>query len=282
MNSGSIINWKSYFIEAWSLGMFMISATLFVVLFEHPAFHINTIISNGSVRRMCIGIAMGITAILLIYSKWGKHSGAHMNPAVTLANYFLNRISLTDTIGYMLAQIFGATIAMLILNFFFHHYLSAPSVNYIVTMPGKDGIGVALLAEFILSFIIFITVLIVSNSKLAAYTGYIAGLLVFIFISIEAPLSGMSINPARSFGPAFVSGNWNVFWIYIVAPILGMQLAAFVFRSWYFNKKGECKSFHCFMSGNKHTNSTYHVFQWRQKNENGKVVKMYNTQSLNK
>jgi aquaporin Z len=278
MNSARVINWKSYFIEAWALGMFMISASLFVIVFEHPAFHINTIISNGFVRRMCIGAAMGITAILLIYSKWGKHSGAHMNPAVTVANYFLNRISLTDTIGYMLAQIFGATTAMLILNFFFHHYLAAPSVNYIVTMPGKDGIAVALLAEFILSFIIFITVLIVSNSKLATYTGYIAGLLVFIFISIEAPLSGMSINPARSLSSAIVAGSWDSFWIYIFAPIFGMLLAAYFYRSWYFIKNGECKTMDCFMSGSKHTNSNYHVFQWRQKNQNGKVVKMYNSQ----
>jgi aquaporin Z len=276
MNSARIINWKSYFIEAWALGMFMISASLFVIIFEHPAFHINTIISDGSIRRMCIGAAMGITAILLIYSKWGKHSGAHMNPAVTLANYFLNRISLTDTIGYILAQIFGATMAMLLLKYFFPNYLSHPSVNYIVTQPGNSGIAIAAVAEFLMSFIIFLVVMIVSNSRFMKHTGWFAGALVFIFISVEAPLSGMSINPARSFGPAFVSGNWNAFWIYIIAPIVGMQFAAYIFRSWYFIKKGECKSFHCFMSGNKHSNSTYHVFQWRQKNQNGKVVKMYN------
>jgi aquaporin Z len=275
MNSARIINWKSYFIEAWALGMFMISASLFVVLFEHPAFHINTIISNGSVRRMCIGAAMGITAILLIYSKWGKHSGAHMNPAVTLANYFLNRISFIDTIGYVLAQLVGASVAMLLLKFFIPQFLASPSVNYIITLPGKKGIVVAALAEFILAFIMFMMVLMVSNSKLAKYTGAFAGLLVFIFISVEAPLSGMSINPARSFGSAFASGNWNYFWIYVIAPIFGMLLAAYLFRSWYFITKGECKTMDCFMSGSKHTNSTYHVFTWWKKNENGKIVRVY-------
>lgn len=275
MKATEDMNWKSYLIEAWALGMFMISASLFVILFEHPAFHINTIIPDASVRRMLIGAAMGLTAVFLIYSKWGKHSGAHINPAVTLANYRLNRISLPDTIGYIIAQLAGAAIAMFLLNLFFHAYLAHPAVNYIVTAPGKLGIWPAALAEFLLAFIMFLVVLMVSNSKLAALTGWFAGLLVFIFITIEAPISGMSINPARSFGAAFVAGNYQSFWLYILAPVAGMQLAAYLFRSWYFQKNGECKTLKCFMSGKKHSNTTYHVFKWSQKNETTHEVKVH-------
>ncbi len=262
-------NWKSYFIEAWALGMFMFSASLFVVVFEHPDFYINNIITNASIRRMCIGAAMGITAILLIYSRWGKHSGAHMNPAVTLANYFLNRISLKDATGYILFQAIGASLSMLLLKFFFKNYLSDKSVNYIVTMPGKAGVAVAAVAEFTMSFLIFLLILIVSNSRFEKYTGYFAGVLVFIFITVEAPLSGMSINPARSLGSAIAAGSWDSFWLYIFSPVAGMLLSAYLFRSWYFYKNGECKTMSCFLNGLQLGNKTYHVYSWFQKNENG-------------
>jgi aquaporin Z len=274
MKASAATNWKSYFIEAWALGMFMVSASLFVVVFEHPDFYINSIITNASIRRMCIGAAMGITAILLIYSPWGKHSGAHMNPAVTISNYFLNRISLKDAAGYIFFQAIGASIAMLLLKYFFQNYLSDKSVNYIVTQPGKAGVAIAAIAEFIMSFLIFLAIMIVSNSRLEKYTGYLAGALVFIFISVEAPLSGMSINPARSLGSAVAAGNWGSFWLYLITPVAGMLLSAYLFRSWYFYKKGECKTMNCFMNGQQVNNKAYHVYSWFQKNEKGNVVKV--------
>jgi aquaporin Z len=269
------INLKSYLIEAWALGMFMISASSFVILFEHPAFHINTSIPSPMVRRMCIGAAMGITAILLIYSKWGKQSGTHMNPAVTLANYRLKRISLNDAAGYILFQLIGASAAMLLLKYFFQDYLSHPLVNYIVTKPGKPGIAVAAIAEFIMSFSMFLMVMIISNSRFMKYTGYFAGLLVFIFISFEAPLSGMSINPARSFGSAIAAGRWGSFWLYIISPIAGMQFAAFLFRNFYFSIFGQCKTMKCFMSGQQFSNKVYHVYSWSEKNKRGETVTVY-------
>jgi aquaporin Z len=275
MQSAIKINWKSYLIEAWALGMFMISASSFVILFEHPAFRVHTLIPSVLVRRMCIGVAMGSTAILLIYSKWGKQSGAHMNPAVTLANYRLKRISLIDAGGYILFQLIGASAAMLLLKYFFHNYLSYPSINYIVTVPGKQGVAVAATAEFLMSFIMFLMVLIVSNSRFMKYTGYFAGALVFGFISVEAPLSGMSINPARSFGSAIVAGSWGSFWLYIVSPIAGMQLAAFLFRNFYFSIYGQCKTMKCFMSGQQFSNRVYHVYSWSQKNEKGETLTVY-------
>lgn len=275
MKATGAINWKSYFIEAWALGMFMISASFFVVLFEHPAFHLNILIPSATIRRLWIGAAMGITAILLIYSKWGKHSGAHMNPAVTLANYFLDRISLRDAAGYIVFQVLGASVAMLLLKYFFQNYLDHPSVNYIVTQPGKPGVMVAAVAEFIMSFCMFLMVMIISNSRFMKYTGYFAGALVFIFISVEAPLSGMSINPARSLGSAVAAGNWGFFWLYIVAPVAGMQLSAFLYRNFYFNLFGQCKTMKCFMSGQQFSNKVYQVNSWSQKNENGDTVKVY-------
>ena len=202
-------NWKLYLIEGWALGIFMIVASTVVILLEHPVFHLTDIIPSALIRRILIALAMGLTAIALIYSSWGKLSGAHMNPAVTLANYQLNRITLADAIWYIIFQCMGSVIAMLLYSFLFKNFLSYPSVNFVVTQPGSSGIFAAACAEFFMAFIMFLMVLISSNSKYAAYTGYFAGVLVFLFIGLEAPISGMSINPARSLGSAISSAYSN-------------------------------------------------------------------------
>ena len=103
-------HWPEYLIEGWALGMFMVSASLFTLWFEDPASSLNHAIMNGGVRRGLIGLAMGITAVLLIYSPWGKRSGAHMNPAVTVAFFSLGRIEAWNALFYVLAQFIGGFI----------------------------------------------------------------------------------------------------------------------------------------------------------------------------
>lgn len=99
-----------------------------------------------------------------------------------------------------------------------------------VTVPGNDGIAVAFVAEFLMAFTLMTIVLQVNNAPRAApYTGVIVGLLVAMFITFLAPLSGMSINPARTFASAVVGDRWDAFWLYCLAPPLGMLLAAQVF-----------------------------------------------------
>ena len=96
-----------------------------------------------------------------------------------------------------------------------------------VTVPGESGVAVAFLAEVAITFVLMLTVLFASNApRLAGYTGWFVGGLVFLYISFEAPLSGMSMNPARSFASAFLSENWTGWWVYFVAPPLGMLMAA--------------------------------------------------------
>ena len=96
-----------------------------------------------------------------------------------------------------------------------------------VTVPGEAGVAVAFLAEVAITFVLMLTVLFVSNApRLARYTGLFVGGLVFLYITFEAPLSGMSMNPARSFASAFLSDNWTGWWVYFTAPLLGMSLAA--------------------------------------------------------
>jgi aquaporin Z len=254
-------NWKIYLIEAWALGMFMISAAIFTILIEHPNLPIRTVIESPLLRRFLISIAMGLTAIGLIYSAWGKRSGAHMNPAVTLTFLQLDRIRLYDAIWYIIAQFMGGIVAILLFKGIAFHYISIPEVNYAVTIPGKEGIWVALGLEMLISFLLFGMVLYLSNhKKLSPYTGFFVGGLLILYITIEAPFSGMSMNPARTVASALPANVWTAWWLYFIGPILGMNLAGYLYRRWYRRAhNGNCLTMNCYQSGQKHDNATYEV-----------------------
>jgi aquaporin Z len=177
-----------------------------------------------------IGICMGLTAMALIYSPWGKRSGAHMNPAVTLTFLRLGHVARWDALFYIVAQFAGGTLGVLLVWSVLGEAFANPPIRYVATLPGAHGVSVALLAEFAISFAMMTTILRTSNSpRLMQYTGICAGVLVAIWISIEGPLSGMSMNPARTFASALPGNIWTAFWIYVLAPIAGMQAAAALF-----------------------------------------------------
>jgi aquaporin Z len=128
---------------------------------------------------------------------------------------------------YVAAQFLGGFAGVLLISTVLRDSFRRPPVYYVATLPGPAGSGLAFVAEVLISFGMMGTVLIVSNTKaLARYTGLFAGLLLFSFITWEAPLSGMSMNPARSMSSAALPGAWAGLWIYFSAPILGMFLAA--------------------------------------------------------
>ena len=223
-------HWPEYLIEAWALGMFMISAGVFTTLLEYPGSPLRVAIMDADLRRALNGVAMGITAMALIYSPWGQRSGAHMNPAVTFTFWRLGKVKGSDAVFYVLAQFMGGTLGVLLTAALLHSAFTAPPVDYVVTLPGAQGVAWAFIAEVVIAALMMWMVLNVSNSaRYAKYTGMFAGLLVATYIGIEAPLSGMSINPARSFASAFPAHRWSHFWIYLLAPLLGMQAAAIVF-----------------------------------------------------
>lgn len=222
-------HWPEYLIEGWALGMFMISAGMFATLLEWPGSAAHLAIGNGSLRRVLAGIAMGLTAIALIYSPWGKRSGAHMNPAVTLAFLSLGRMQRWDAVFYVVAQCIGGTAGVFIVLTGLRDPFALPPVSYVATVPGPYGWPLALLAEAIISFVMMTTVLRASSSdRFMRYTGVFAGILVATFIAVEAPLSGMSMNPARSLASALPSHLWTKFWIYVLAPVAAMQAAVLV------------------------------------------------------
>jgi aquaporin Z len=224
-------HWPEYLMEAAELGLFMVSACLFVVLIEHPALPLREAIGDPFVRRMLIGIAMGVTAVAIVLSPLGKRSGAHFNPAVTLTFWRLGKIGGWDALFYVLAQCVGAVAGVVLFEVLAGAgFVADPNVNYVATLPGKEGIAGAFVAELLISFGLMLTVLCVSNNKrLNRYTAFFAGSLVALYITFEAPLSGMSMNPARSLGSALPGGIWDALWIYFTAPPIGMLAAAQVY-----------------------------------------------------
>src|SRR5271166_4230709 len=225
-------HWPEYFIEAAALGTFMISACVFDVLLEHPISPIHQALEDSTfLRRVLMGFAMGLTAVGIISSPWGQRSGAHMNPAVTLTFLTLRKIAPWDALFYILFQFFGAVSGVLLASALIGPPLQHSAINYVATTPGPGGPRVAFVAEFAISLLLMSTILVASNSaRLHRATPLLAGALVATFITFEAPLSGMSMNPARTFASASSAGEWTAIWIYFLAPTAAMLLASVMYR----------------------------------------------------
>ena len=212
----------------------MVSACFFGILLEHV---------SGLGGRILGGLAMGLTAVAIISSPWGQRSGAHMNPAFTLTFLSLGKIAPWDAVFYVMAQ-FGGGVSGVLLS---AAIIGSPleRAHFVATVPGPDGPWIAFAAEFAISFLLVAVVLHVSNSRrLTRFTPWVAGFLVATYISVESPLSGMSMNPARTVGSALPAGVWTAIWVYFLAPPLGMIAAGQLYRHWRGVHSVFCAKFH--------------------------------------
>jgi len=238
-------HWPEYLMEAIELGLFMFSACTFTVLLYHPSSPVAQTIHDGVLRRLLMGTAMGSTAIAIIFSPLGKRSGAHFNPSVTWTFFRLGKIRAWDAAFYTLFQFAGGIAGVLIALLTLGKLVADRPVNFAATVPGPSGPIVAFAAEILISFVLMSVVLTVSNTKrLARWTGIFAGVLVATYITIEAPISGMSMNPARTFSSAVGARLWMSLWIYFIAPPLGMLLAAEVYRLLNASRTIACAKLH--------------------------------------
>jgi aquaporin Z len=238
-------HWPEYLIEAIGLGLFMLSACVFVSLLEHPNSPVRQLVTEPFLRRIPIGFAMGLTAVALIYSPWGQRSGAHFNPSVTLTFWRLGKVAPWDAVFYMAAQFTGAIAGVGVAAIILETWLAHPAVRHAATVPGPGGPGVAFVAELLISFLLMTVVLTVSNRpRLNRFTGLCAGSLVASYIVFEAPLSGMSMNAARTVGSAVYAQAWMALWVYFTAPVLGMLSAAQLYVSVRGVQKIYCAKLH--------------------------------------
>jgi aquaporin Z len=226
------LHWRHYAIEAWGLGTFMVVAgAVAVALGSAPAPFGLWLHAHPIAARALFGVAMGTTAASIVYSPWGARSGAHLNPALTLAYAWLGKLSKTDAIAYALAQFAGGAVGFAAIAALAGAPLLEPPTHAIVTRPGPAGTATAFIAECAISFVLMSVVLCVSNAsrRISRFTGLVAALLIVIYITFEAPLSGMSMNPARTLASALQGRDFTAIWVYFTAPPLGMLLAAAAF-----------------------------------------------------
>src|SRR5947207_12494297 len=137
--------------EAGLLGAFMVSACIFGALYEFPHSPVRQAITSQFFRRMLMGTSMGLTAIAIIYSPWGKQSGAHINPSVTFTFFRLGKVKLWDALFYIAAQFTGAVLGVLLVVQYLSKEISHPSLRYVVTFTVHYAPSDAALSSVMLS-----------------------------------------------------------------------------------------------------------------------------------
>ncbi len=182
--------------------------------------------SSGAVGLVGIAIAFGLIVTTMIYV-FGPISGAHINPAVTISFFLKKAISIKDTFFYILFQIIGAIIASLLL------YILFPDHKTLGSTMVSDTILQSFIMEIVATFLLMLAILGITQQgekETKALAGIIIGAIVMAMIFVAGPISGGSFNPARSIGPALISGNSQDLWLYIFAPTCGATIAVFTWK----------------------------------------------------
>jgi len=222
---------REWLLDGLGLALFMVSACVFAVLLEWPGSPVHHALPEPLLRRALMGLAMGATLVANVQAPWGRRSGAHFNPAFTLAFWRLGRVRTADLLGYAVAQAAGAVAGVALAAAILGAPLADPHVHHVVTRPGPAGVAAAFAAEVAIAFALASVVFrLVASPAHAGRTPWVAGALLAAWITFESPLSGTSMNPARSLGSALVSGDWTAFAIYLVAPPLAFVAAAETWR----------------------------------------------------
>jgi aquaporin Z len=193
--------------------------------------------SSGAVGLLGIAIAHGVILSVMI-SAFGGISGGHFNPAVTFGVMIAKRISFSLGLQYMAAQLVGGVLAGLLLHVVFPTELCASVHLGTPAVASGVSLGSAVLIEAILTFALVTSVFGTAiDPRAAKIGGFGIGLTLMVDILVGGPLTGASMNPARTFGPGLVAGFWENHWVYWVGPLLGGGLAGFVYENFIMEKK---------------------------------------------
>jgi aquaporin Z len=202
------------------------------------------VVSNSALRRLLTGACFAAGLAAVVYSPLGQISGGHINPAVTLAFWRLGKMPAGDAVIYVVMQFLGAFAGAAAAGAAWGPLTAG--VRYAATVPG-DGYtwAVALAAETAVTFLlVFLIVVCVNRPALASRTGLLAATLVAALVMIEAPVTGASLNPARTLAPALLARTYTALWIYFVGPIAGALLAVAAFTGQWGEQTVCAKVFH--------------------------------------
>jgi len=216
--------------EAAELAMLMFSICLSGALLysrDSPLRHLSIL---PAAKALLMGLAVASATCLIIRSPFGRRSGAHLNPAITVAFLWLGRIRPWDGLSYIAAQFAGGIAGVFIADRLLGRLLSAEPVHYVVTLPGKYGADLAFLAEFLLAALLMSVVLFATNRRsLVRFSPLLVAIVTVFHYVLCSSISGFSVNPARTFSSAFFAWIWHGIWIYFAAPCFGMLVAAAIY-----------------------------------------------------
>jgi len=230
----SLVNPRNWFAEA---------IATYALVFFGPLAIILSVVAFGdglSIESIImISLAHGAAIGLMVYA-FGHISGAHINPAVTIPMMITKKISVADGIGYIIFQLIGAVVAAFSLKAILPeigakvHFGTQTGPSELLNNSVMAGITVEIILTFFLVTVIFLTA--VHKKAPAGIHGISIGGMVFLLHLVGVPLTGASMNPARTFGPAVVSGFWELHWLYWLAPIIGGIIAGVIMNYVFVNK----------------------------------------------
>jgi aquaporin Z len=216
--------WRIFLSELIGTALLVLVGLSLVIFMFGTGTPMARLIPSESLRRLITGFLFGTTGATIALSPVGKVSGAHINPAVTLAFRLMGKLDLRTTLGYIMAQLTGAVLGSLPL---FLWGTMGISVAFGATLPGPGyPFSTVFLGEVITTFAMLVLLAVfLGFRKIRPFTPAIFPPLYSIMVWAESPISGTSTNPARSLGPAVISGQWEGWWIYWIGPMAGMLLA---------------------------------------------------------
>jgi aquaporin Z len=220
--------YKLFISEAVGTAILLFAGLSIVIFSWGKGSVVDRIIPSSSFRIILTGFVFGCVGCLVTLSPVGKISGAHINPAVSVAFWLRGKMKLTALIGYIAAQMIGAAIGSMPLLLWGDQ---GKSIQYGITLPGARGVGPAFLSETLATALLIVYLYIfLGKKRLRKYTPYGIPVLYAILNILFAIPSGDSTNPARSFGPALVALNFSYYWLYCAAPICGVIIVTAFFK----------------------------------------------------
>ncbi|MCE9604916.1 MAG: aquaporin [Planctomycetia bacterium] len=218
------IPWSLFVSELIGTALLVLVGLSLVILMFGSGTPMARLIPSESLRSLITGFLFGTTGATIALSPVGKVSGAHINPAVTVAFRLMGKLDFRTTLVYIVAQLVGAVMGSLPLLLWGS---MGSSVDFGATLPGSGySLSTVILGEVVTTFtMVALLAVFLSFRSIRPFTPAIFPPLYAIMVWIESPISGTSTNPARSFGPSVISGQWEGWWIYWIGPMAGMLLA---------------------------------------------------------
>lgn len=223
------VAWKLFAAEAAGTALLLAVGLSIVIIDFGAGSPMLRLLPDPAARRLLTGFLFGTTGAAIAVSPLGKESGAHINPVVTLAFWLMRRFKTRHALGYVAAQMAGAVLGSLPLVAW---GAMGRSIAFGATEPSATyGALAALLGETVTSFaLIFGLFVFLRHARLKRFTPLLFPPLYAVMVALEAPLSGTSTNPARSFGPSLVAGAWNGWWVYWLGPVAGTLIAVALYH----------------------------------------------------